>query len=721
MNTDTLKAPLPAHAHESSSYVNDPIMDAAPRLRKHVTIHTQIDRGVTWWIIENKETGANYRLDDEAYKIVARLNGRTTVRRILADLAIEGAIETEHVQSLLNQLQQADLLHHCGPAAKEPGNAASNGSFPWPQKLKNPLGIRIPLWDPDSFLAKTEPRISRCFNRRVISCLGLIVVFGLCVAGSHINTLSAYSAARAEELSSLLLLVLVYPFIKAIHELAHAYSIKRHGGEVHEMGVMLLVFFPIPYVDASASAAFEHKQQRIEVAGAGIAAELALAAIAIIVWANIQHGLMSDIAFSVALIGGLSTLLFNGNPLLRFDGYFAFADWLEIPNLATRARRYCLYLIQKFVLGVTGLLSPAAAPGEARWFVGYFIASSAYRLVIMFGIAIYLIQLLPLFGLLLAMLAIANQLVLPTFRAISYLFNAEELSNHRHRSLTAATAVCAAITVSILFIPVPNWITVPGVVSLPESGIVRASESGFVRELVTDNGAYVVAGQTLAILDNGYLDKEAERLDWKMQELEARRASVVLSAPSEAAQYGESLDATERELNDVKRRIQENKITAPTSGYLQYAMHGDWLGRYLEPGEPLANIINDETRKILTVVPESHIAKIRHPQTIATLRAPASPSASLPAKIDTVTPTGSRNLADAAFGSKHGGSIAVDSREESGKLALEQIFHVELTPAHDNQLRPGSTVQLRFDLQASPIGAQAYAALSRLLMKEVNW
>ena len=106
--------------------------------------------------------------------------------------------------------------------------------------------------------------------------------------------------------------------MKALHELGHSYAVKRWGGEVHEIGIMFLVFMPVPYVDASESAGFQSKWQRAFVGAAGILVEIFLASLALFIWLNAEEGLVRAFAFNVMLIGGVSTLFFNGNPLLRF-------------------------------------------------------------------------------------------------------------------------------------------------------------------------------------------------------------------------------------------------------------------------------------------------------------------------------------------------------------------------------------------------------------------
>jgi putative peptide zinc metalloprotease protein len=185
------------------------------------------------------------------------------------------------------------------------------------------------------------------------------------------------------------LIAVLYPFVKALHELGHGYAVKKWGGEVREMGIMLLVLMPMPYVDASSSLAFRSKWQRAFVSGAGIMVELGLAALALIVWVNVEDGITRAIMFNVMLIGGISTLIFNGNPLLRFDGYYVLCDIIEIPNLATRANRYFISLIQRWLLDIEVREREAVSVAERAWFIAYAMAAFVYRLFIMVTIALF--------------------------------------------------------------------------------------------------------------------------------------------------------------------------------------------------------------------------------------------------------------------------------------------------------------------------------------------
>ena len=132
------------------------------------------------------------------------------------------------------------------------------------------------------------------------------------------------------------------------------FAVKRWGGEVNEMGITLLVFMPIPYVEASSSATFPSKWQRVAVGAAGMYLELLLAGGAMFVWLYMGPGLLRTLAFNTMVVAGVSTVVINANPLLRYDGYFILADLIEIPNLAPRSYRCLGDLVQRYLFGVRG-------------------------------------------------------------------------------------------------------------------------------------------------------------------------------------------------------------------------------------------------------------------------------------------------------------------------------------------------------------------------------
>ena len=396
-----------------------------PRLRGHAELHRQRIRGDTWFILQDHQTGRFHRLSPAANLMICLMDGRRTVAEIW-DLVGRRAGEDPPTQDetiqLLAQLHGSDLLQ--GDALPDLGELADRSALQERrkliQRLRSPMSMRFPLLDPDRFLAATLPLVRPLFTR-----IGFLLWLALIVAGTvlailHWPDLSADVFDHALSAQNILLILCVYPLIKGLHELGHAYATKVWGGEVHEFGFMLMMLMPMPYVDASASAAFAEKWRRMIVGGAGMMVELALAAAAMIVWVEASPGLVRAVAFNVMLIGGVSTLLFNGNPLLRYDGYYIFSDLLEIPNLGTRSSKYLAYLVQRYLFGVEGAESPVTAASERPWLFVYAIASFVYRIFLSFGIALFVAGRLFFIGILIALWAIGGMVMVPLYKAAMF-------------------------------------------------------------------------------------------------------------------------------------------------------------------------------------------------------------------------------------------------------------------------------------------------------------
>ena len=321
------------------------VAEVRPRLAPQVTVQRQVFRGVAWYVLFDPVNQRTLRLTPQAWHVVARMDGQRTVQALWDDavrvLGRDAPPQQDLIQ-LLAQLHEADaLLSDALPDLDDLLRRRDRQRRErWQRNLLNPLSIRLRLWDPDAFLARTLPLV-----RWVFGPWGLLLWLVLCVpalvlAGVHWDALSHDGGSRLLSAGNLLTLVLVYPLVKALHELGHAWAAKAGGAEVHDMGLMFLVFAPVPYVDATASGAFRSKWRRALVGAAGMLVELFLAALAVMLWVLAEPGFVRSVAYNVIFVAGLSTLVFNGNPLLRFDGYYVFMDWLEIPNLGTRANRY---------------------------------------------------------------------------------------------------------------------------------------------------------------------------------------------------------------------------------------------------------------------------------------------------------------------------------------------------------------------------------------------
>ena len=328
------------------------VRDLQVRLRRHVDVHRHLYRGKVRYLLQDHATGQFHQFTPQAYQIIGLFDGQLTLQQVWEKACStlgDDMPSQDEVVDLVSRLFRANVLQSdvMPDLQKLDCRRRTQARRKFLQQLKSPLSIRIPLWDPETFLNR-----SAWVARIVFSVWGglvwlVIAVYASAMAGIHWPALISNTSDRILAAENLLLMFLIYPVVKAVHELGHAWAVKRWGGEVHEIGIMFLVFFPVPYVDASAATAFPNRYQRMLVGAAGILVEVFIAAVAMIFWVSAEPGLARSVAFNTMLIAGVSTVLFNGNPLLKFDAYYVLADWLEIPNFGQKANQYVGYLCQK--------------------------------------------------------------------------------------------------------------------------------------------------------------------------------------------------------------------------------------------------------------------------------------------------------------------------------------------------------------------------------------
>ncbi|WP_456654695.1 hypothetical protein [Bradyrhizobium sp. JR3.5] len=324
--------------------------------------------------------------------MISLMDGNHTVEQLweLANqhLGDEAPSQDELIQ-LLGQLHSADLLE--SDVTPDVAEAFARGEREERARhfrsYANPMAIRIPLFDPDRLLNRCSGLLRLIWSGWGALVWLAVVLPAFVLIWPHWPELTHNFSDRVLAGENLLVLYLVFPLIKALHEFGHASATKAGGGEVHDLGIILLVLLPVPYCDASAATVFRSKYRRALVGAAGMGVELFVAAISFYLWLLIEPGLVRAVLFNVMLIASVSTLLFNGNPLLRYDAYYILVDLIEMPNLAARSARYWGYLIERYVLCVSEAERPEGSRTERVWFAFYGLASTLYRITVTIMIA----------------------------------------------------------------------------------------------------------------------------------------------------------------------------------------------------------------------------------------------------------------------------------------------------------------------------------------------
>lgn len=699
------------------------IAQLRPRLREHIAWHEHWYRGRPWFLLRDLATNQTYHFTAAAREFVSRLDGRQTVAEALQAAAGEQDLMTSQATELLLRLQAADLLLLEGPA--DP-----NALFiRWQAKrrkvrlntLMRPLALRIPLFDPSRALDQGLSLVRPVFGRAGFLIWLVGVLFASLLALEHSDALVAHAQSRFLDPVNLFALLLLYPLVKGLHEFGHAFAIRVWGGVVHEMGVMFLVFIPVPYVEASAATVFPEKHRRIVVGAAGIMVEAALAAFALLIWLNVQPGWVRDVAFNVMLIGGVSTVLFNGNPLLRFDGYYVLADMLEIPNLATRSQRYYAYLLQRYLLRLPDAASPVNAPGERFWFVAYGAASTSYRFFISFVIALYVAGKFFVIGTALALWVVVSQLLLPLGRLLKYLVSDPRLTGHRPRALMTASLLALGLIVPVWLVPAPLNTVAEGVVLPSEDMIVRAKGSGEVVAVQHAAGEVVNFGEPLVLLSNIELVARHRGLQARAAELRARTERDSLADRVESAIYREQLAEIEDEIRQVRQLLDDLQLTSPGEGMLELARAGDLPGRYVRQGDVLGVVRRSGGMTARVVVSHQDVEYVRKDTRNIAARYAGQPGQVLQASLLTEVPAGTYKLPSPVLGAQAGGRIATDSRDTRGLTALEPVFHFDIElPQVDVAYIPGARVQVRFEHGQESFGRRWYRTLRQLFLDRLG-
>jgi putative peptide zinc metalloprotease protein len=702
------------------------VAELKPRLRPHAQIHRQTFRGQLWYVLQDHQTGRFFRVSPAANRMLCLMDGRRALREVW-DIAGEQSADDPPTQDetiqLLSQLHAADLLQgELPPDVAEIAERSQRADRrKLMQRLRNPMSMRLALFDPDKLLDATLPLVRPLFSWVGFLAWLALVLTGAVLAVLHWSELTSNVADRILVGQNIALIVCVYPLMKTLHELGHAYATKMWGGEVHEVGVMLLVFIPVPYVDASASAAFRQKRRRIVVGAAGIIVELALAAVAMIVWINASPGLGRAVAFNVILIGGVSTLFFNGNPLLRFDGYYILSDLIEIPNLAVRANSYLFFLVQRHLLGIDALDNPATAPGEAKWLVAYAILSFLYRMVVSFGIAVFLATRLFFVGIAMAIWAVVSIAALPMLKGIRFLATSPRLRGRRRRAITIVGGM-AAVAGAILFLaPLPYATVAQGVVWIPNRAEVRAKAEGFVTEVLSQPGTAVSARRELVALEDPILSAKVAVTEAQLQEMQLRFDAVKQLDRVQAEVVQEQVQRLTSTLAAYRLRQQELTVSSEQDGRFVLPRADDLSGRFLKRGDLLGYVIGDNDLVVRVVVPQADVDLVRQRTGKVDAYFAENLDQPVPARIRREVPAAQNDVPSMALTTQGGGPIVLDPSHPQKPQSLFSMFQFDVDLLEPVPPRmAGARVYVRFDHGREPLAFRLLRALRQFFLGQFH-
>ncbi|MGA8349565.1 MAG: HlyD family efflux transporter periplasmic adaptor subunit [Isosphaeraceae bacterium] len=597
------------------------------KLRADLVVQPQFYEGMTHYVIKDPLALKYFRFKIEEYFLLQQFDGKQNLQDVKKAFERKYRPQTISIEDLTRFVAQ---LHEAGIILVDSPEQAKvlirrRRKNRWRKVwafLANILFIKIPIIDPERLLTWMYPYFRWIFTSYFVTASVGLMLAAITLVISQWDLF--YS--KLPEFQSFFNWWTIFSFwislaiVKIIHEFGHGLTAKHFGGEVHEMGMLFLVLTPALYCDVTDSWLLPNKWHRIWISAAGIYVELFLASIATFVWFYSEPGLLNSLSMATMFICSINTVLFNANPLLRYDGYYVMADWLEIPNLRIKSTQFFAYLIQEKVLGLEIPVQSYLPRSRRFLFVTYAIASYVYRWVVTFSIIYFLSQVLKPYKLqsisyMLATGALVPLLGMPVYQIVKFLRTPGRLRKVK-KARTAGFAVAAvALVAGILLIPTPLRIQGTLVLTAAKPDEIYAEVEGQLVELNVRDGEWVTRDTVIAKLINPEKQKELvqkqadhainfAKAQWYNQSPEREHRAL-------ARQHLQTAEELEPILQKINEQIGKLTLVAARDGQVMGVPHPETVGQVLKPGKPFCEVGDPHHIEAHMIVDQADVDLIR--------------------------------------------------------------------------------------------------------------
>lgn len=627
------------------------------RMRRDLSSRFHRYQGKPYWVVKEPIGLRYYRFQEEEYAILRMLDGTRSFQSIKDEFEKEFApqkITLSDLQNFIGMLHRSGLLvaDAVGQGKQLNKRRAEHSRREWMGKLSNILALRFKGIDPDRLLNFLHPVFGRFFSWPALICCSLLALSALSLIAAQFDSFRAGLPAFHEFFGprNWVWLGVVLAVTKILHEFGHGLSCKHFGGECHEMGVMFLVLTPCLYCNVSDSWLLPNKWHRAAIGAAGMYVEMWLASIATFLWWYSEPGLLNHICLNVMFICSVSTLMFNGNPLLRFDGYYILSDIAEIPNLRQKASKILNLLLAKWCLGME-LPDDPFLPERGRLLFGlYTIAAVIYRWVVVVSIMMFLNRVLEPYGLkvigqTIAAAGVAGMLVQPAWQLWKFFSIPGRLHEVKRKNLLATIAILASAIALVFLIPMPYRVRCSVEIQPRDTKSVYVEVPGHVTKISVRSGDTIQQNDLLCVLENEDLELEIVALEGEIATTQQR----INSQESQRGQHGpafardlkvlrEQLASFTKLLNEKQEQRQRLTLYSPADGVVippksrpepkSEQLDGklrSWAGTpldeenqglSLEKGDLVCRIGTAENMEAILVVDQTSIDFVRPGQTV---------------------------------------------------------------------------------------------------------
>ncbi|WP_281648032.1 site-2 protease family protein [Parendozoicomonas sp. Alg238-R29] len=693
-------------------------------LKKTVRVHKQRFRGDWWYVLGDPFSNRFFRVQPDTYLFLNSLNLDQTIDQVWQARLSEEPDNTpgqQEVIDLLAQLHQNSLLQYSSATDSQTvfQRQQQRKKQELRAKLLSFMFIKIPLLDPDAALKKAGPFFSPLFSKAGAFLWFAIVALGLKAIADNADSFLDQSNGLLAP-SNLVLLYLSMALVKTLHELGHAIVCRHYSGEVHTLGVMLIILIPLPYMDATSSWAFKRPWQRIFVGGAGMIVELWIAAIAAVVWANTGSGVINSLAYNIIFIASVSTLLFNGNPLLRFDAYYMLSDALDIPNLYQRSRKQVVYLIERFVFRCQQLTSEAYSLKEAWYLVIYAILSTVYRVVILVGIIFFVADKYLILGLIMALFSLFMWAVPPPVKLIQYLMHNPRIARRRQQAKWITTGFVLTLVLVFGLIPAPHNVRVPGVIEATNFLLMNTQANGYLKEILVHDNEPVSEDTPLLVFENKDLERELKTAQLQLLENEYQQEKARVGSHADLAPLLVKHEFLEKRLAKLQEDKDSLVFKAPFDGVWSAPEISERVDTWIEKGTTLGTLYDVDAYRFSAIMQQDDgLVFQRHNDTPAEVRIQGQEGHNITASELEIFPFENERLPSAALGWLGGGSVAVKADDETGTRTTEPFFQIYAALPDETNIDyfHGVSGTLRLNLTPEPLFWQWYRQIRQVVQR----
>jgi putative peptide zinc metalloprotease protein len=722
------------------------------RKRPDLSANRQRYQGTGYWVVKEPVGLQYFRFHDEEYYILNMLDGHVSLQQIKDGFEQRFApqkITFGDLQQFIGMLHRSGLVISNSPgqgkALRERGRKKKNKEMMG--KFTNVFALRYRGFDPEKILKAILPWFGWLFTvPALISAVALLISASLLLASqyetvySRLPTFQQFFAA-----DRWLILAVTMAIVKVLHEFGHGLSCKKFGGECHEIGFMLLVFTPCLYCNVSDAWMLPNKWKRVWIGAAGIYVEMILASLAAYVWWFTEQGTtINDLCLNMMFLNVVSTVLVNGNPLLRFDGYYILMDLLEIPNLRQKSTQVLTRWFQETCLGLE-LQDDPFLPTRNQFMFGMFtVASVIYRWVVVFSICWFVIKVLEPYGLqaigrMVAMVGFAGLVAQPFIKTWKFCRTPGRLSKVKRTPLLITIGIVGGVLAGVCYIPLPHHIDCAFEIRPSQAGAIYAGTAGRIKEIKKQPGDPVQVDDVIVELENPDLEIRLANLQGeetvakvKLANLSARSrddhaATAQIETQTELLESIQSLrNKTEEEVDRLTVRAKRGGFVIPPP-YRKSQDSGDgrlpgWTGSPLEyrnqgalltPDDVICEIGQRDAFEAVLVIGQGDVQLVREGMEVdmkLDSRRLETFSGKITEKSNEPIESTSMSLA-----SQTGGDLQTEIDPATGQVKPRNVSYqarIPLDPS-DVPLRPGYRGSAKIHVDPMSLGSRLWRVIAK--------